>query len=77
MKKLYYYLDKNIRFEDISGNIIEAFVQDYDDGTEEDEDDFLYLNPYLWLENVKVIKNVNYNGDKIISQKEIKTIEII
>ena len=77
MKKLYYYLDKNIRFEDISGNIIEAFVQDYDDGTEEEEDDFLYLNPYLWLENVKVIKNVNYNGDKIISQKEIKTIEII
>ena len=73
------FLGKKVNIKDIYGNIIVAVAQDYDDGTEEDEDDYLYLNPYLWLKDIKVIKNVDYRDEPydIISLKEILSIEEI
>ncbi len=73
------YLGKNIKIEDIYGNTIEAKAQDYDDGTEEDEDSPYYNIPYLWLKDIKVIKYVDYWDEPydIISLKEIVSIEEI
>lgn len=71
------YLYKDIIFEDIHGNIIKAYAMDYDDGSEMDEGSRFYNNPFLILEDQKVIKNVNYDDYDLLPITDIKSIEII
>ncbi len=73
------FYDENVKIEDVKGNIIECYVFDYDKGDEEDEDSEYFNVPYIWVENVKVIKGKEYyNGcTAIFYEEDIKSIEII
>lgn len=71
------YLYEYIIFEDIHGNVIKAYAMDYDDGSEMDEESRFYNNPFLILENKKVIKNVNYDDYDLLPITDIKTIKIV
>lgn len=77
MTNLYEFVGKEVKIKDIKGNIIKAYVFDYDDGTEEDEDSTLFNVPYLWLENIKIVDGSGYINKAILSKNEIVSIEEI
>ncbi len=80
MINLLEFEDLNVRIQDINGNIIEGYVFDYDDGSEEDEDSEYYNEPYILIDKIKPIKG-NYfkpydrvflRRNEIVSIEEIK-----
>ena len=77
MTNLYEFVGKEVKIKDIKGNIIKAYVFDYDDGTEEDEDSTLFNVSYLWLENIKIVDGSGYINKAILSKNEIVSIEEI
>ena len=77
MTNLYEFVGKEVKIKDIKGNIIKAYVFDYDDGSEEDEDSTLFNVPYLWLENIKIVDGSGYISKAILSKNEIVSIEEI
>ena len=77
MTNLYEFVGKEVKIKDIKGNIIKAYVFDYDDGSEEDEDSTLFNVPYLWLENIKIVVGSGYISKAILSKNEIVSIEEI
>lgn len=77
MTNLYEFVGKEVKIKDIKGTIIKAYVFDYDDGSEEDEDSTLFNVPYLWLENIKIVVGSGYISKAILSKNEIVSIEEI
>ena len=76
---LHQYLNKKIRIEDTSGNIIECTPTWWEDGYDEAEDLPIYGKENLTFDErtFKVIKNVDYDGYTIIHEIYIKSIEVI
>lgn len=75
---LHQYLNKKIRFEDTSGNIIECTPTWWEDGFDEVEDDIYYgkENLSFYERTFKVIKDVDYDGYTTIHENFVKSIKL-